>query len=375
MKNLRKYMLAVPMMGLAMLGMMTSCESENEDTEPVDITQSQIDKQNPQVYAAYLENLRAYKKGAHKLTYVTFDNSARVATGRVDNITAIPDSVDVVAMLSPDELPQWQMDEIAEVRAEKGTKFVVTFDFDAVKFQFDLWKADAVAENAKRQQAAQDAADALAAETGEAVEPEAVELIDIPTFEQHLVDKLSASVALVDKYNYDGFVFAYKGKLVNHMTESEKAEYMNYHNLFTGLMGDWATRNTDKLFVFQGHPENLMDKTILDNAGFIVLDVTAIKAALGMTFNLGMIAQEGVPADKFVVLTETKSLDTADIKTGFWADGSSALLGTATWAAASHDGISIYGLGIKNVSNNYYGDVRTYNDVRTAIGVINPSLK
>ncbi len=375
MKNLRKYMLAVPMMGLAMLGMMTSCESENEDTEPVDVAQSQINKQNPQMYQVYLENLRQYKKGEHKLCYVTFDNSAQIAAGRVDNLAALPDSVDVVALQVPSNVPEWQIDEMNELRQEKGTRFVASFDFDAVKLKYDLWKQAVDTENEKLVQDAADAAQKQAEETGEPVEPAPVDLIEIPTFEAYLVDTLSTTVHLVDQYHYDGFVFAYKGKNISHMWDDEKAEYLNYHNLFTGIMSDWATRNADKLFIIQGLPQNMIDKTLLDKASFIVLDVTEQKTAASMSLNLIMVCDEGVPMNKFVVLSETKSLDTADIKTGYWADGSTALLGTATWAVAPQDGCSILGIGVKNVSNDYYGEIRTYNNVRTAIGIINPSLK
>ncbi|MFA6831195.1 MAG: glycoside hydrolase family 18 [Bacteroidaceae bacterium] len=375
MKKIFKRIIALPILGVAALGLITSCSDWTEQ-EQLTIDQVTIQEQNPALYAQYLENLKAYKESAHQKVLVWFDNSAEKATGRVDNVTALPDSIDLVVMASPDNLPAWQAQEMAEVREKKGTKFLLSFDFDQVKLKYDLWKADVDAANtAAHAKAIADAA-AKSEETGETVEPESVEEMIIPSFENYLVDTLNVSVSLVDKYNYNGMVFAYKGKGINLMTDVEKAQYLNYHNLFIGIVNDWVTRQPENVFVFQGYPQNLLNKDFLTNASLIVIPCRAVSAESGLTYQAILASVEGVPTDRLAVQIETTSLDDTDLNTGYWNAGSlESLIGAAEWSASSHDGFTVAGLGIYNVSNDYYTTGLSYSTVRSAINIINPSTK
>lgn len=375
MKKIFKHILALPILGVAVLGLITSCSDWTEQ-EQLTIDQVDIQEQNPALYAQYSANLKAYKQSAHKQVIVWFDNTASIAQGRVDNVTALPDSVDLVVMTSPDNLPDWQIEDMAQVRETKGTQFLLPFDFDQVKLKYDLWKADVDAANtAAHAKAIADAA-ALSEESGETVEPEVVEEITIPTFENYLVDSLNVSVSLVDKYHYDGMAFSYKGKGINLMTSAEKAQYLNYHNLFIGIVNDWVTRQPNTTFVFQGYPQNLLMKDFLVNASLIVIPCRTESAESGLTYQAILASVEGVPTDRLAVQIETNSLDDTDLNTGYWNAGTvSALTGAAQWSASLHDGFTIAGLGIYNVNNDYYTTGLTYSTVRGAINIINPSTK
>ena len=375
MKKIFKHILTLPILGVAVLGLITSCSDWTEQ-EQLTIDQVDIQEQNPALYAQYSANLKAYKQSAHKQVIVWFDNVASIAQGRVDNVTALPDSVDLVVMTSPDNLPDWQIEDMAQVRETKGTQFLLPFDFDQVKLKYDLWKADVDAANtAAHAKAIADAA-ALSEESGETVEPEAVEEIAIPTFENYLVDSLNVSVSLVDKYHYDGMAFSYKGKGINLMTSAEKAQYLNYHNLFIGIVNDWVTRQPNTTFVFQGYPQNLLMKDFLVNASLIVIPCRTESAESGLTYQAILASVEGVPTDRLAVQIETNSLDDTDLNTGYWNAGTvSALTGAAQWSASLHDGFTIAGLGIYNVNNDYYTTGLTYSTVRGAINIINPSTK
>ncbi len=375
MKKIFKHILALPILGVAVLGLITSCSDWTEQ-EQLTIDQVDIQEQNPALYAQYSANLKAYKQSAHKQIIVWFDNTGSIAQGRVDNVTALPDSVDLVVMTSPDNLPDWQIEDMAQVRETKGTQFLLPFDFDQVKLKYDLWKADVDAANtAAHAKAIADAA-ALSEESGETVEPEAVEEIAIPTFENYLVDSLNVSVSLVNKYHYDGMAFSYKGKGINLMTSAEKAQYLNYHNLFIGIVNDWVTRQPNTTFVFQGYPQNLLMKDFLVNASLIVIPCRTESAESGLTYQAILASVEGVPTDRLAVQIETNSLDDTDLNTGYWNAGTvSALTGAAQWSASLHDGFTIAGLGIYNVNNDYYTTGLTYSTVRGAINIINPSTK
>jgi len=375
MKKIFKHILALPILGVVTLGLITSCSDWTEQ-EQLTIDQVNIQEQNPALYAQYLNDLKAYKESSHKKVIVWFDNSSKKAKGRVDNVTALPDSIDLVTMISPDNLPDWQVQEMAQVREEKGTKFLLSFDFDQVKLKYDTWKADVDAANiAAHAKAIAEAAE-KSKETGETVEPATVKEVSIPSFENYLVDTLNVSVSLVDKYKYDGMTFAYKGKGINLMTEIEKAQYINYHNIFIGIVNDWVTRQPDNVFVFQGYPQNLLKKDFLQNASLIVIPCRSESAKSGLTYQAILASVEGVPTDRFAVQIETISLDDTDLKTGYWNAGSvEALTGSAYWTASLHDGFTVAGLGIYNVSNDYYSTGLIYSTVRSAINIINPTTK
>ena len=75
----------------------------------MEIHDSQVNgfkEQNPQEYAAYTQNLRAYKATKHAVVYARLDNAPEVSTGEKDFLRALPDSIDIVTMRNADRLPQ-----------------------------------------------------------------------------------------------------------------------------------------------------------------------------------------------------------------------------------------------------------------------------
>ena len=81
-----------------------------------------------------MENLRQYKADSeHKKVYAWFDNSEKVPFSRAHHLTDLPDSIDVVALMHPGNLENWELNEMAEIREKKGTKIIVPIDFDAIK--------------------------------------------------------------------------------------------------------------------------------------------------------------------------------------------------------------------------------------------------
>lgn len=334
------------------LFLMMSC-SDWTDVESIELTQPDISKQNPELYAQYLQGLRDFKQSEHKITYVYFDNSEKNPSSRVHHIVDLPDSIDVISLSNPVDLADWELKDIATVRNDKGTKVIFTLDFDAIKLDYQKMVEDI--ENMKL-------------EEGE-------ERPEIPSFISVLVETVNNSLASVNKYNLDGISVAYKGKAVNHMTEDEKKLHITYENAFIKIAQDWQDRNKNKMIVFEGYPQNLLDKSILENCEFIVLPVTDAKDASRLSYNINIAAVEGVPQDKFIIATETTSLDPADLKTGYWADGTRALQNSAEWILAPRSGIDIKGIAIKNVNIDYYNPARAYMYTRNAINTINPSPK
>ncbi len=351
MKRYLKYTLGTACL-FSLLGM-TSCDDWTE-MESMDLSAPSVEEQNPALYQSYLENLRTYKISDHKYTYVWFDNSEKEPFSRAQHINVVPDSVDVVALMHPNNLSHWEYAEMLEVREKKGTKFIFTISFDGIKATYNELKKEH---------------DALVADAKEGdVIPE------FPSFITYLTNEMNASVQLVAKYNYDGLSFGFLGKSILHMSDAEKVEYTNYHNLFVGIFKDWIARNPSKLFVFEGKPQNLLDKSFLQACKHIVLPCRGAKNGYQLAYEVQMATVEGVPADRFVIQAEMTSMDKSDEKTGYWADGSLAIQGTSLWCASVHDGYAIQGMGVYNVGNDYFTLPRLYGNTRLAIDVLNPAV-
>jgi hypothetical protein len=313
------------------------------------VTDPNIEDQNPELYAQYLKNLRDYKNSHHKIVYAWFDNSRKDPFSRGQHIENLPDSTDVVAFMYPDNLEEWELDEMNSVRRNKGMKIIFTLGYDAIKLNYDNM--------------------IVASQNSES------EIAGPKDFISYLADTLQHTLKLVDKYNYDGISIGYNGKSFLHMTPKEKVEYVSNETAYIGIITSWIAAHKDKTVVFEGMPQNLVDKTILNSCEHIIIPTANATNSSLLTYNIAIAAVEGVPSDRFVITAETASLNTGDTKTGYWTDGSRAIMSSAIWVSATYSGFTIAGLGINNVNNDYYNAMRVYEYTKKAIDILNPSLK
>lgn len=295
-----------------------------------------------------MENLRQYKADSeHKEVYVWFDNSEKVPFSRAHHLTDLPDSIDVVALMYPDNLMDWELNEMTEIREKKGTKIIVSIDFDAIKAIY----------NEKLEMAIEE-------------EPLAKD------FRSYLTDTLEYSLSWIKKYNYDGICIGYNGKSLLNMLEEDKLEYIANERLFIGIINDWRRRNSSTMLVYSGKPQNLMDKSLLKDCSLILLseglDATDKNKC---TYYLSSAVAEGVPTDRFAMMTSSISSDPNDTKTGYLSNGERSLPAIAEWAASDHNGIAVAGIGIRNISTDYYSPSKAYRYTRNAISTLNPSIK
>ncbi|HBG39887.1 MAG TPA: hypothetical protein DDW85_00570 [Porphyromonadaceae bacterium] len=326
----------------------TSC-SDWTDTESLTIIDPDIKKQNPELYADYLQNLKEYRKSDHKIVYAWFDNSEKVPFNRAQHIDNLPDSIDVVVLTHPDSLDDLELNEIRNVRQDKDMKVIFSLDYDALKLNYDNKMAE-LKDNEEETTVQED-------------------------FLSHLLDTLGYSLKLVDTYGYDGIIVGYNGKSLLHMTANEKEEYISNENTYIGIIHSWINTHKDKMLVFAGKPQNLVDKTILNLCKHIIIETSGATSGGQLTYDITRACTEGVPTDRFIVTAETTSLDQSDTKTGYWTDGTRAVPSSALWATATFPNFTIAGLGIYNINNDYYNVRRVYNYTKTAIYTLNPSFK
>src|SRR5574344_1355821 len=144
----RKYNILAWTFCLLVSATFTGC-SKWTDTESITINEPGIANQNSELYAQYLTKLKAYKASKHKITIGWFDNSNKLPINQAQHISAVPDSLDYISLMTPDTLTKAELDEIATLRQDKGTKVIYTINFDAIKLVYDNRAKDYEAEKAK----------------------------------------------------------------------------------------------------------------------------------------------------------------------------------------------------------------------------------
>lgn len=334
---------------LALLAVAAGFASCDTDVESVDINEPGIENQNSQLYQSYLENLRAYKQSDHKMALAWFDNSAKMPASQGQSIIAVPDSIDYLVLGDPADLNGRELYEANQIREQKGTKIAYEVSYTAIKNQYDADK-QAFEENA-------DNADKT-----------------FTSFNNYLVDSVSARLEAFDRFGYDAIVMTFSAKLKTYMSETEKQEELALENDFLGIAKDWKARHADKDLILCGNPQYVSDADVLSAAKLIVIDCTSTTDQGSAVYNLSKAAVDGVPTEKFVPMVNLYSADDTDTKTGYWGTQYAAL-DCARLVASENSGFKTAGLAMKNINADYYHANYTYPVVREAISIINPSVK
>lgn len=324
-----------------------SCSDWNEVTPETPNYELNKDK-DPEGYKDYLKNLNEYRELNHKYIYTWFDNSEKATTARYQHIDNVPDSVDVVILTHPDNLVERELKEIAAVR-EKGTKVVYSIDFDGIKKNYT----------------------ALLEEEALKEDPQEIDRVD------YITKTLQSAFKLADKFNYDGVVLGYVGKSSLHMEEDVKNEYMLDEQLFVNFAKAWVNGHADKLVVFSGAPQNLLDRTILASCKHIIVDVSTARNESALLYQVALAGGEDIPSDRYIVAAQLPSFDPEKPEVGYWSSGEPSLVATANWATGNFS-YTVAGIAIIDIKNDYYTSdkkKRIYDYSRKAINILNPSLK
>ncbi len=340
------FKLLIAVFSLAMV--VTSCDDWT-DTESINLIESDIEKDNPELYAKYLASLRNYRNSDHKVTYVWFDNTKEMPKSRGEQIKALPDSIDVVNLTNPDELSSWVISDMESARKDKGMKFVFTVSYPDLEKEYEQYLLQ---------------------------EPKAAEAEE-DAFLAYAADFVDRNLALVNKYGYDGISVLFYGMKTSHLSEAAKNAYLAREAAFMSKVNSWVENNPNKLFIFEGYPQNLTDKSVLQKSKFIVIRTETLKYATGLTHQVLLSIEDGVPTDRFVVTVSAKSLDPSDDKTGYYTNANNELVSSmpiaAEWVDSRESAFTKAGLGILNAQNDYYNLSNSYQNIRHAISTMNPS--
>lgn len=279
------------------------------DTESIDRNVNRPQDQNPELWAAYTEALRAYKKSEHFIVYARMHNSPEVATSEKDFMRCLPDSLDIVSLTNADNLSDYDIEDLS-IMLGKGTKILYQVDY-AVR---------------------------------------AAEWSDATTFNAYL-DKAVATVA---KYHLDGFSFTGIPKAGDDAAGAAA-------KLLVGKLGAEAS----KLLVFEGNPLFVAaeDRAKVD---YFVLDTENTDNVTDLKMKIfSATGYAAVPEDKLLLAASADSpfFDEELVEHGAIGEVAKRVVSLGPLA----------GLGIYEIGKDYYDPEKNYKVTRDAIQMLNPS--
>lgn len=328
--------------------------SDWTDVESVNLNTSSLETQNPQLYEAYLQEVRNYKQSEHKVMIVKFDNSANYPSGRGEHLTALPDSVDYIVLNNPDNLNEVVVKEMGKIKMEKGIKTLFSIDYATIEqeYQTEIENKEAETEN---NSAAQDG------------------------FLDFCEQRMDYYLSLYEKYGYDGINVIYNGVSLPGLLQEEKTQLADRQGIFFSKINAWKDVNQNAELLFEGKPQNtLCDKEFFTIARYIIVPSTDAISSDQLVYELQSVVTEGVPTDKFVYGVTMPS--SGAVGNGYFgiadANGNRmyAVSGAASTVVSSKGNYRVKGVCVDHVQEDYYNFQKSYQNVREAIALMNPSI-
>ena len=153
------------------------------------------------------------------------------------------------------------------------------------------------------------------------------------------------------------------------MNEEDKAIYTEMQNIFLNAMLTWKSQNSNKVLSFEGKPQNLIDKNILNNFLHIIIDAFQITNETELNLSILECLETNVPTDRFIIAVSSPSSDGTE---GFWGTAE-AIIESAYWTTTESNIYIKAGIAINNVQYDYYRTNGTYRTVRETINIMNPA--
>ncbi|MCG8476734.1 MAG: glycoside hydrolase family 18 [Cytophagales bacterium] len=335
-------------LGVVFVSLFAACDDWTE-IESVEIENNNFKSENPEAYAQYLENLRNYKKSPHKISYITLDNGTQESISLEHYIRALPDSLDMASFRFSNRLTQMENEEMKKVQSEKGTKFIVTIDHDEIRWAYE-----------KERNKLKDAGDEEA-------------LKQFPDFASCFIDSLQNSIKAVNEYGYDGISFRFRGDCYQFQEEIEKMENKRQQSLLVEMIKRWKSKNEGKLLLFEGFPQNLLDKSFLSECDYIIVVAGKVLGPAGVNLNILSTISESVPIDRFIVAVDYVSNDPQKADQGYWGVDNKvrAIDGVVEYVTSEHEKYTTVGMGVYEVNLDFYSSIGVFGNVRRAIGKMN----
>lgn len=347
---------------LALLGAV-SCSKWTEP-ESMPLHSPSLEEMYPEEYADYLASIRAYRQTGHQVVWGWFDNSASSSSGQADRLTALPDSLDAVVLMYPELLDSWEVEEMHTIQQDRAVKVLYTIRYSDIvaEYEASLPQEDDTAEDSENEGAETlDDADASPAEDG-----------FIAVMDAHL-DRV---LPLCGEYGFDGITVWYDPVDYTHIEESASQIEAARHTHFLARLNEWIAANPEKMFVMESsRMQYIMDRSILQASDYIVVHTESETNIIGVSMAVNNLLVEGIPSDRFIVLSHMTS--SSDPRLGYINDieGNSvnSTWEIAWWVKEPAEGMTKAGLGIYAIKSDYWSSEVDYYITKKAISILNPS--
>lgn len=349
---------------LVSIALLAGC-SDWTTPESIEIEKNSIEASNPELYAKYCEALKEYKTSDHKVVYTTYDNLSEEAANGSGKISMLPDSIDFVQLMNL-EVSESHLNEMKQVKEKFGTRFVVRFSLTECQAAYEAYveEMEAAAEETEGEGTEGEGTEGEGTQT----EPE------IMTFEAFYAEQFQKVTAKVAEYGLDGFTFAFSGKNIDGMTESQKEAYTAEHNAAVAPLKTWIAANSSKILFLEGNPQYILDTEIINAASYYILPTRNCRSVgeLGL-LGLNAFTSGKLPENaKLIYTVETPSFIEEEYLVGQFVLGAQIPL-TADWLAKDAS-FAKSGIAIWNVQRDYFStDGTVYPNVRKAIKTMNPN--
>ncbi len=339
--------------------MFTACGDWTE-IEAIDTVAPSIDEDNPALYQEYLENLRNYKKTLHPLMIGWFDNSKKDFSSMGNHIGQVPDKVDILSLMSPDNLSETEITEMAQLKEEKGTRVIYTINCQTFQEQITSMNNDIETQNEE-----------AAARGGE--------ILPLIVYTDTLSQYLDMQLALLDKYAYDGFTIVYNGQATGMISSAEIAEMETIQEIIFDKVMPVINAHPDKTFMYEGLPQYLIiDRNLLTSFDYLVFRTYTASSIYDITryVNDGLVFTD-IPTDRVIVMAAPAFSDVDGTAYGSILDAggkpASAIEMLAKWVATEDPQFTKAGMGVWRINKDYYVPGSSYQAVLEAIEIMNPS--
>lgn len=347
---------------LAILGSV-SCSKWTEP-ESMPLHSPSLEEMYPEEYADYLASIRAYRQTDHQVVWGWFDNSASSSSGQADRLTALPDSLDAVVLMYPELLDSWEVEEMHTIQQDRAVKVLYTIRYSDIvaEYEASLPQEDDTTEDSENEGAETlDDADASPAEDG-----------FIAVMDAHL-DRV---LPLCGEYGFDGITVWYDPVDYTHIEESASQIEAARHTHFLARLNEWIAANPEKMFVMESsRMQYIMDRSILQASDYIVVHTESETNIIGVSMAVNNLLVEGIPSDRFIVLSHMTS--SSDPRLGYINDieGNSvnSTWEIAWWVKEPAEGMTKAGLGIYAIKSDYWSSEVDYYITKKAISILNPS--
>ena len=298
--------------------------------EHLDFHRQTPEQADPEAYAQYLEALRAYKQSEHNVMIVGMKGTGQYPNSQSQHIMAMPDSADYVIVKMGQTLHERIVAEIPEALQKKGTQTLLYIDYAEIATQW---------QNLEDQRS--DAG--LAPGTDE-------ELVAFFT------EKTEAQLARCNANGFGGIVVSFEGTKVAGYAYNSQNAYMTTVKAF-------HEANPDKVMFFRGGARNVIDQEFLKEFKYILI-VGGEEKKLNVL--PGRILGSSAPKDRVIFELTVPSADVPEQL------GMNPIEAAAWLVTANHSGYVPKGLCVENAHDDYFHKEMAFNNVRTAISLMNP---